>query len=264
MSSLRIGLLGCGNIGQFLLEAINKQNKAGNGKIVAVYSRNREKTEEIAAQYDAKALCSFDFFLKEEFDVIVEATTVEFTKKVLPEIVHEGKDVIISSIGVFGDTRFTDGIIHACDVSDANVYVPSGAIGGLDIIRSANIVGELESVQITTRKPPIALGYDEDVTKEVEVFNGSAEEAIKQFPRNINVAIALSIAGLGPKRTKVRIVADPSITKNTHSIEANGAYGEHTIHIINEAMPNNPKTSYLAALSVLASITAREHCLQIG
>src|SRR5699024_723205 len=126
---------------------------------------------------------------------------------------------------------------------------------------SAKAVGNLESVQVTTRKPPAALGMENKITEEEETFSGSAAEAIKLFPRNMNIAIAVSLAGLGADETDVKVIADPTIDKNKHTISANGAFGEFTIEIINDAMPSNPKTSYLAALSVLASIQHKDNTL---
>jgi aspartate dehydrogenase len=100
--------------------------------------------------------------------------------------------------------------------------------------------------------------------KETVLFEGSAAEAIKKFPRNINVAIVLSLAGLGVENTKVTIIADPNIVKNNHLIEAWGSFGKLKLEIENDPMPNNPKTSYLAALSILATLQNKERIVQIG
>lgn len=99
---------------------------------------------------------------------------------------------------------------------------------------------------------------------EQEIFSGSAKEAIQLFPRNMNIAIAVSLAGIGSERTSVKVIADPQIEKNMHTIFAQGTFGEFTFEVVNEAMTENPKTSYLAALSVLASIQEQSSRLKIG
>lgn len=117
---------------------------------------------------------------------------------------------------------------------------------------------------MTTRKPPTALPTGEIVEGEKVLFEGSASDAIKQFPRNINVAIVLSLAGLGPEKTKVKIIADPAVVQNRHLVEAEGSFGNFKLNIENNPMPTNPKTSFLAALSVLSTLQNKGQSLQIG
>lgn len=261
---MRIGILGCGNIGKFLLKTINKDMKLNNGKIVSIYSRNKEKTEEIAAKYDAKSFEDIESFLDSKLDLIVEAATIELVEEVALRIIHKKIDLIVSSIGVFSDESFLTKVKEACFKNDVNIYIPSGAIGGLDILKSSSSLGGLETVQVVTRKPPKALTSSETIMTKQKVFSGSASEAIKLFPRNMNIAIAVSLAGIGPYRTQVKIIADPSIEKNKHSIYAKGSFGEFNLNVVNEAMPCNPKTSYLAALSVFSSIKHQHSRLKVG
>lgn len=261
---LRIGLLGCGNIGQFLLKSINQENRLSDGKVVSVYSRSKQKTKKIALEYGANSYDDVESFLASDLDLVVEVATIEFIKEVALDVVSKEIDLVVSSIGAFGDENFLNQVINASNESGVNIYIPSGAIGGLDILKSAKALGDLGNVQITTRKPPSALSGMEDVTVEKEAFKGTAAKAIELFPKNMNIAIAVSLAGLGPEATKVKVIADPKIDKNKHSIAAEGSFGEFKIDITNEAMPSNPKTSYLAALSVLASIQNKNNTLKIG
>lgn len=257
-------MLGCGNIGQFLLESINGKEKLQESKIVSIYSRNKEKTNKIAVQYGATSYESIESFLNSNIDLVVEVATIEVVKEVAVDILNKKIDLLVSSIGVFGNKPFFNKVIDICNRNDVNVYIPSGAVGGLDILKSAKTMGGLKKVQVITRKPPIALTTDDIDETEKEIFSGNAAEAITLFPRNMNIGIAVSLAGIGPEQTKVKVISDPTIDKNRHTIYAEGLFGEFKIEIKNEAMPNNPKTSYLAALSVLSSIQHKNDKLKIG
>src|SRR5699024_8572420 len=105
------------------------------------------------------------------------------------------------------------------------IHLPSGAVGGLDLIQNANALSTIDSVSLTTRKPAHSL-LDQPVDEELVVFEGVAMDAIKQFPKNINVSIILSLAGVGIDKTRVKIIADPHIDKNMHHVEIRGDFGE--------------------------------------
>jgi aspartate dehydrogenase len=143
----------------------------------------------------------------------------------------------------------------------AKVYIPSGAVCGLDGVKAASMVG-IRSLVLTTKKPPRGLkgapyivqnNIDIDsIKEETTVFEGPAEEAVKGFPKNVNVSATLSLCGIGPKDTLVRIVTSPYFTSNTHEVEIVGDSGKIKTVTENVPMPTNPKTSYLAALSAIA------------
>lgn len=171
--------------------------------------------------------------------------------------------MLVVSVGAFADHAFYQELQQLCQQHQVSVYLPSGAIGGLDIVKAAKAVGGLSAVSITTRKPPQAL-MEQPVTRETVLYEGPAKEAIEQFPKNVNVAILLSLAGLGVDQTKVRVIADPKVQRNTHTIEVEGAFGRSSITIENEPMPNNPKTSYLAALSVISALKEQQEIIRIG
>jgi len=141
------------------------------------------------------------------------------------------------------------------------VHVPSGALGGLDAVQALAVAG-LDEVSLVTRKPPMGLG--EAVAGPAVLFEGPAREVIEKFPKNINVAIALSFAGLGPDRTKVTLIADPGVTRNTHHVFARGPAGEVEFESRNLPFPDNPRTSYLAALSAIALLKRLGSILQVG
>jgi aspartate dehydrogenase len=141
------------------------------------------------------------------------------------------------------------------------VHAPSGALGGLDAVQALAVAG-LDSVSLTTRKPPKGLGLD--VSEETIVFEGTARDAIERYPANVNVAVALSLAGIGPDRTVMRLIADPACDRNTHTVLARGAAGEIEFTSRNVPFPENPKTSWLAALSAIAMLQRISAQFQVG
>src|SRR5699024_10632381 len=136
---------------------------------------------------------------------------------------------------------------------DRTMYLPSGGIGGLDLLQSADALGHVKSVAFTTRKPASSLTKS-TVNQEKTIFKGSARKAIKKFPENINVSIVLCLAGVGIDHTQVEIIADPTITVNIHKVEITGSFGTSTLEVTNHPLEANPKTSELAALSIIHTL----------
>ncbi|MBU1023530.1 DUF108 domain-containing protein, partial [bacterium] len=128
------------------------------------------------------------------------------------------------------------------------------AIGGMDILKAID-KSDIERISLTTRKNPKSLPEKYwGMTSETELFRSNALEAIKEFPKNINVAAMLSLAGIGGERTEVRIVADPNIEQNCHEIEIVSKVGNYTIKCSNLPFERNPMSSRLAALSIWAAL----------
>jgi aspartate dehydrogenase len=260
---MRIGLIGGGNIGKFLLQSINNDGLLPGGKIVCIYTRNQEAARELAAEFDTENYSDIESLIQSNLDLVVEAATLQVVRDYGAGILASGKDLVVSSVGALADVDFYKNIEEICRESGAKIHLPSGAIGGLDVLKAAKSIGELESVSITTRKPPQALP-GAPANQEQVMFEGSAAEAIELFPKNINVSIILSLAGLGPAQTSVKIISDPTVRKNSHSIEATGSFGTLSLTVENDPMPNNPKTSYLAALSVLSILKNKDAVIKVG
>jgi aspartate dehydrogenase len=169
--------------------------------------------------------------------------------------------MIIMSIGCFYDELFKNKLEKIAFENGCKIYIPSGAVCGIDGVLSASI-DTIDEVTLVTTKPPSSLGKKYD--KRTIVFKGNALEAVKKFPENINVAASLSIAGVGFDKTKVEIVADPVTTRNTHKILAHGKFGRLRAEVENMPNPNNPKTSYMASLSAVATLKKIVNPIQIG
>lgn len=175
-------------------------------------------------------------------------------------------------MSVGGLLEMEDAIAEAA-IAGIALYCPSGAIAGLDAVAAAS-VGRIESVMLTSRKPPQGLkgapyiiekGIDLDaIEREQIIFEGNARDAIRGFPKNINVAVTLSLAGIGAEKTMVRIIADPAAARNCHQIEVEGEFGRLLTLTENLPFPFNPRTSYLAALSAISCLRKITSPLKLG
>lgn len=258
----RIGLLGCGAIGTSIALAID------GGKIPAtlthLYDKSKENSKKLVERLQTKPEITENVGLlaAAPIEIIIEAASQEAVRDNALTILQNKKDLMIMSVGALLDESILEVILQACKDFKKKVYLPSGAIAGLDAIKS--VKDELESVILVTTKHPQSLkgakffetsnvNLDE-IKKPTTIFEGDASKAVKLFPANINVAALLSLTGLGSQKTNVRIVADPNTDKNTHSIEAIGSFGKLSIKVENIPDQNNPKTSRLAILSAIEKL----------
>lgn len=258
---MRIGLIGAGAIAKFLLNELNI-NGSSELEINSIFVRNYEKYKGLEQDYQVKLYTDLDAFLNSGIEIAVEAANVETVKATLPKVI-EKMDMVVISIGALAEGTF---LKQATDLATKNnqvIHLPSGAIGGLDILQNANALGGVSEASLTTRKPAHTL-IDETITGEKVIFTGNAAKAIKQFPKNVNVSIVLSLAGLGVNETDVMLVADPNINKNIHELMMKGPFGEMCLTIKNNPLPENPKTSYLAAMSILGTLQRLTNVVQIG
>ncbi len=206
-------------------------------------------------------------------NIIVEAASQDAVRDVGLSVLQNKRDFMIMSVGALLDESIYEILSDACKDFKKTILLPSGAIAGLDGIKS--VKDELESVSITTTKHPRSLmgakffEHSEislnSINSPTVIFEGSAKEAVSLFPANINVAALLSLSGIGSDKTGVKIVADPDADKNTHHIEAFGKFGKMAFTIENFPDPENSKTSRLAILSAIE--TLKKYCsddIQIG
>lgn len=271
-SSRKIGLLGCGSIGTTIAEAVQRDSSI-HADLVGLFDRESGAAERLNRELpvDLRVAQSFEEFLELPFDLLVECASQEAVKNYAEKALRRGRDLLIMSVGALMDEPFRRRLSLAATEQRRNLYLPSGAIGGLDLVRAAS-EGRLYEVCLTTKKHPRALSgapyfqarglSPDDIRERTLLYEGTAQEAVKLFPANVNVAAVLSLAGLGGLRTKVRVIADPELTANIHEIEVKGDFGEAKMTVKNLPHPSNPKTSYLAALSAIE--TLRRACLKGG
>ncbi|MFQ5975329.1 MAG: aspartate dehydrogenase [Candidatus Hydrothermarchaeales archaeon] len=260
---MKIALIGCGFIGGFIAQAI--ADKKIDADLLAVLDRHRDNTKKICSLFEIRPKIAQDIadILDSDAELVVEAASIEAVKLFALDILKSKKNMMIMSTGVFADQDFYKKVIETAKENNAQVYLPSGAIGGLDALRSASY-DKIEEVTLETVKNPQSFKGApyllknkillEDIHKKRILFEGNAAEAIEGFPANVNVAVALGLAGLGVKKTQVRIIADPEVRQNIHKINVKGEFGEFSFSIKNLPSHQNPKTSYLAALSALATL----------
>jgi aspartate dehydrogenase len=266
---MKIALIGCGSIGTIIAQAIT-ENRI-DVELKYVYDIDTKKALEFAKKFHTEYK-DFDEILKEDLDLILEAASQDAVRTLIPKALKAKKNVMIMSTGALVDEKLLEGIKEIADKNNLKVYLPSGAIVGLDGIKSAS--NEIDSVTLKTTKPPKSLEgapfFEKyhvslnEIKRQTIVYEGPAEEAVKLFPSNVNVAASLSLAGIGPKRTKVQIIVDPNIKSNIHEIIAEGKFGVLKTRTENIPSPSNPKTSYLAALSAIATLKKITESIQIG
>lgn len=238
-----VGILGCGAIANIIVS--NFLSKDENIHIEYFYDRDMEKAENLATLANGIAVLDIDTMI-DNVDLVLEAASPFSVEKFALDVLNKGKDVMIMSIGSLMDMKLRNEIVKVATENNAKIFVPSGAIVGLDGIKAASI-GKIKKATLTTRKPPKSLG--KDVDKEEVLFEGKSSEAVKKFPVNINVAAAFSIAC--NMDVDVKIIVDPNVDKNVHEIFVKGEFGEFKTRAKNLPCEVNPKTSMLAAYSAI-------------
>jgi len=267
MAIKSIGIVGCGAIGKALLKAVESGKLAV--RVAGVTSRTEKSAREFLTAFkNPPPYLSLDELVRAS-DLIVEAAGGHVVQELAEKVFAAGKDLMVISVGALLEHPE---IMEASRRTGCRLYVPSGAIAGLDGIKSA-CVGQISHVTHTTRKPPAGLEgapylVERGITlaglkEEREVFSGPAREACRGFPANVNVTGAVSLAGIGPDKTRVRILAVPGLMHNCHDIDIEGEFGKLHVHIEN-VPTENPKTGKLTALSIIRAVQDIVDPVRIG
>ena len=260
MPKKKIGLVGCGTIGTQLAITLDS-NKIPNASLVAIFDISGSNLQNLKSKLHNSpgAYSDLGTFVASGADIIVEAASQDAVRAFGKTILEAGKDMMVMSVGALADKNFLAELLQLAAKKNCMIYVPTGAIAGIDAIRSVRHL--LDSVTLTTTKSLKALAGApffetskiklDTITKSTVIYEGTAAEAVKKFPANVNVAAVLSLAGIGVDKTRIRIVADPQATTNQHEITAAGSFGEISVRVNNVPTPGNPKTSFLAVLSAI-------------
>jgi aspartate dehydrogenase len=261
---MRIGLIGGGTIARLVLEHVRRGQLAGL-HIVALMGRRggAPRAARLAAEFGVAYVTDRHELVEMRPEMVVEAASHDAVREHLVPLLEAGVGVVVLSAGALVDDRLRQAAEAAATRNDALLYVPSGGIGALDTLKTACLAG-VDEVSIQVAKPPAAwkgipyvqrLGVDLSSLKEATtLYEGPAREGVPHFPQNVNIAAILSLAGIGPDRTRLKIVADPALTLNTHTIRVSGHCGRFTLVLENVPAPENPKTSWLACYSALAAL----------
>ncbi len=271
---MRIGLLGCGTIGFAIAEALGKHSSA-DPQLVIIADQSKTPLVQRAVGIHS---CSFttepNDLVNAGLDWVIEAAGQDAIRQYLPFFLDHGLNVLVMSVGALVDETLLTNIRYIALAKRCCVRIPSGAIGGLDTLRSAQATSSLKEVEVTTTKPPRAWegapyleekGIDLSHTQSSTLlFEGTAAQAVAAFPKNVNVVASVSLAGIGFQRTRVRAIADPACRQNVHQVSARGAFGEMELTLRNVPSVENPRTSFLASSSAIAACLALSDPIQIG
>ena len=269
-----ISIIGCGAIGSEVALSVDRM-MIGNVIISSFLDIKLENAEILKSKLSNNNPIVFNNFSDyinsdtlKDVDLVVEAASQNALTSYLNPIILLKKDILVMSVGAFANPDFFSEVIKNVEKNDINLYVPSGAIAGIDAIKSVR--NSISYVTLTTTKNPDSLKDSpffkktnltlDSIKKRTLIFEGSAIEAVQNFPANVNVAALLGLASIGVEKTKVNVIADPSLRINKHEIKVIGKFGELIVRVKNVPSATNPKTSYLAILSVielLRSITTK-------
>ena len=257
---MRIMIVGCGSIGTKLARAADAMAEV---KRIYLIDEIPELADKLASELD-KAIAVSN--LEDELyhcDLVIEAASQRAAKQVAMLTISRGVDMMMMSVGALVDDEYRTELFDKAKQTGANIYIPSGAISGVDGLRAAHN-DELDSVELITKKGPKSLSgvkYIEDegidvmkITEPTVVYSGCARDAVVAFPKNVNVAATVSLLGIGFDKTQVTIICDPAAKSNSHELRIKGAFGEMNCHTYNVPSPDNPKTSYLASLSAISAL----------
>ena len=266
-SKMRVAIAGLGAVGKVVARALDEGIPGAS--LAAVSARNVGRAHDFMAGLARPAPVVPIADLAQHTDIVIECAPSELLPDIAGPFLAAGKKVVVLSVGaLLAHPELEEAAVRG----GGEILVPTGALLGLDAVAAAR-EGTIHSVRMITRKPPLGLanapyliqhGIDiSNLASPVRVFSGSAREAARGFPANLNVAVALSLAGIGPDRTWLEIWADPQVTRNTHRIEVDSdsaAFGMTIENIPSE----NPKTGLITARSVIALLRKLAAPVKVG
>jgi len=265
----RIGLIGFGAIGQSIAAHL-QQARTSDIQLAAVCVRPG-KSENVPRSLPAGAIVthSIEQMLRCRPDVVVEAAGQNAVVQSAEEVLRAGLDLFVLSLGALADPALRERLISAASLGRGGICIPAGALAGFDGLLSLRKAG-LKSVTYTSIKPPRAWRgtpadhvFDLDALQErTVVFQGNAAEAALNYPKNANLAAAVALAGIGFEATRVELIADPRATGNTGTVTALGEMATLDLSVSSTSLGDNPKTSAITGLSVLAAIENRSAALR--
>jgi len=265
--TLKVAIVGLGAIGRKVAEALDRG--IDGLALVAVSAQHPDKHRSwLDGLRTAPEILPIEA-LSEVADLVVECAPARLVRSIVAPFVMRGKIAVVLSAGALLEN---EDLVELARQNGGQIVVPTGALIGLDAVTAA-AVGTIRSVRMVTRKPNQGLAGApyivennidiEGIAEPLKIFEGTAREAAKGFPANLNVAVALSLAGLGPDRTRLEIWADPTVTRNIHRVEVESDSARFSMSI--ENIPSeNPRTGMITALSVIAWLRKLRAPLRVG
>src|SRR5919201_1713195 len=270
---MRVGLFGGGTIARLVLEALGRGALAGVAVVALAGSSSASSGATIARAPGVPYVTGREALLARRPEVVLEVASHDAVREHLVALLKAGVHTVVLSAGALVDDALRLAAERAAAASGALLYVPSGGIGGLDALKAACAAG-VDEVSIEVAKPPAAwkdIAFVQAQRIDLArlsaprtLFAGPAREGVPHFPQNVNIAAVLALAGVGLDRTRLVVVADPSLERNTHTIRVSGPTGRFSIVMENVPSPDNPKTSWLACYSALAALRALQSRARYG
>lgn len=265
---LHVSMIGCGAIGVGVMELLKSDPEVAFDLVIVPAAAVESAGETVRALAPNARVASA--LNGERPDLLIECAGHHAIEEHIIPALEAGIPCMVVSVGALSEEGLAEKLERAAQRGKTQVQLLSGAIGAIDALAAARI-GGLESVVYTGRKPPRAwkdtpaekLVDLDSLTDAVVIFEGSAREAARLYPKNANVAATLSLAGLGLDHTRVRLLADPGVTENVHHVAASGAFGGFELTMRGKPLAANPKTSALTVFSVVRALNNRAHALSI-
>ncbi|ASJ74170.1 aspartate dehydrogenase [Granulosicoccus antarcticus] len=262
----QILLIGFGAIGQYVHQALQISE---HSRIAAVLCRPGREAA-VREALGESMVCVSDLSKLPPLDLAIECAGHAGFAQHVPALLHWGLDVLAVSSGALAARDLASQVEQASTMGQSHLALVSGAIGGMDALSAASI-GGLNRVVYRGRKPVQGwrgspaekLLVLDELSTATTFFTGSAREAALQYPKNANVAATIALAGIGFDKTTVELIADPDITANRHEIEAQGVFGKLQFSIEGEALPGNPRSSALTAMSLVKAVEKRGSSLRL-
>ena len=256
-----VAFIGFGAIGQDVFKTLQPLFNAYQTKLLVL---RRPDPLQVDLPEGVMECASLDELLAFKPQLVIEAAAQAAVSAYIPTCLTLGISVVITSIGALTDADLVDELVHVAELHGSQILLPSGAIGGLDYLQSVRHAPDLQVVY-ESRKPVAAwlpelaeLNIEAaTVTEDLVLFEGNAAEAAQRYPKNLNVAATLALAGVGMQKTKVNVVVDPTLTQNQHVIQITSQFGSMRMVLSNTPSPANPKSSWVVAQSI-ASVVQRE------
>ncbi len=271
MERKTVAVLGCGALGSLVAEGVSLDLQE-KWKLAGVYARTAEKAQALAGRFGCAVFESMEALLASRPDIVVEAAGGDAARQHAEAVLRSGASLVLLSGGVLADEGFARRLREAAEQGGSVLHIASGAIGGFDLMRTlafrerqlarrgqAALPGQELEARVDNFKAPASLngapfleGKELPADRRVEVFAGTAAEAIAGFPKNVNVAVAAASASAGMARTAVTITSDPALVENTHRIHVQGFGVRAEMEFASLPDPENPRSSTMTAWSVLA------------
>ena len=257
-TKLRVGLIGCGTIGCAFAEALQKPPLCEKARLVAVCDAKTGKAVSLARRFRPRPkVVSMEQVVRGS-DMILEAASPSVVPSLLRQIRRTRRHLLVMSTAGLLEAP---GLLRQARRAGCPISVPSGALVGIDGVKAFS-GGSLQEATLTTRKPPQSFGLNR-LRKAKVLFEGPALKAVRAFPQNINVAATVVLAGVPLRKLRVKIIADPTLSKNTHELSLKGREG-HLLSRAENLPSRNPKTSRLAILSATATLRQLFETVHIG